>query len=172
MNNSKLLIAAIVFPILILIGMAVQHAYGVKNGGLVTLKITGYDPRHLLSGHYLTYRVDFEVDKPETLCPSYGSHQKAYICFSDKREFVSERSALKNCPLYIKGTCNYSVFSAGIERFYIPQEFAKELDTVVQDGKGQIIVSIQKDGKGIVKDLLIDNLHYKDWVKAKRSESK
>lgn len=57
MNRIKTLFLFIPF-----IGMccwAMYYAYFVKNATEVVLPITGYDPRNLLSGHYIDFRIDW-----------------------------------------------------------------------------------------------------------------
>lgn len=57
MNKIKTFILMIPF-----IGMccwAMYYAYFVKNATEVVLPITGYDPRNLLSGHYIEFRIDW-----------------------------------------------------------------------------------------------------------------
>lgn len=57
MNKIKTLFLFIPF-----IGMccwAMYYAYIVKNVPEVVLPITGYDPRNLLSGHYIEFHIDW-----------------------------------------------------------------------------------------------------------------
>lgn len=122
-------------------------------GEEVTLSIEGYDPRDLLSGHYLTYRVIYGVND---VCNDnkYRSKKEGFICL-DSKKFSYNRPY--NCNLFIKGICKYKRFIAGIERFYIPQSAAVKLDRLVRDNKGKIVVSITKSGVAQVKKLLIND---------------
>ncbi|MCO5112550.1 MAG: GDYXXLXY domain-containing protein [Bdellovibrionaceae bacterium] len=167
MNNSKYLIVGILFPILVLLGMVIKHHLNIESGGKVTLKILGYDPRDLLSGHYITYRVDYEID-PAHICRMWNTNESAFICLSGNRKFTTNSKELKGCDLYLKGICKHGRFEAGIERFYIPENLAKDLDMAVRDGQGKINVTIQKNGTGMVTDLLIEDLPFKEWVRKKR----
>ena len=157
MNRSKtVLLSALLFPIVALGILTGYKHYKVTAGIEVTLPIEGYDPRDLLSGHYLTYRVNYET---RNVCEQSqrANYSEGYICL-DPRHF----SYLKpeSCELMIKGTCSGSRFKAGIERFYIPENQAKKLDKDVRSKKGSIVVSVTPDGHAQIKDLLIDG---KPW---------
>ena len=57
MNKIKTFILLIPFIGLCCWGM--YYAHFVKNATEVVLPITGYDPRNLLSGHYIEFRIDW-----------------------------------------------------------------------------------------------------------------
>ena len=71
----------------------------------------------------------------------------------------------------IKGFCNKSFsiigssqarFEAGIERFYVPDDKAKHLEDLLRFNKAGVVLSITKDGKAQVKDLLINKRSWKE----------
>lgn len=156
-ESNRKLIAVLVFPIIALMLLTGYKSYLLNTGREVTLPITGYDPRDLLSGHYLTYRVEYGV---ENICKGMMGKMamEAYVCLNPKQFSFSP---LNNCLQMIRGTCrNSSRFEAGIERYYIPEEQASELDKLVRGGKASIVVSVQPSGKAQIKDLLING---KSW---------
>ncbi len=159
MNRPKIiLISALLFPIVALGFLTGYKHYRVTYGQEVTLPIEGYDPRDLLSGHYLIYRVDYGV---KDLCqpPKKRSHAvvTGYVCLKPKQ---FSHSKPESCEVVIKGTCRGNQFKAGIERFYIPEDQAEKLDKDVRSKKGSIVISVMTDGKAQIKDLLIDG---KPW---------
>ena len=156
MKRSKaVLVIALLFPIVALGILTGYKHYKVTAGAEVILPIEGYDPRDLLSGHYLTYRVNYETKR---ICElGKGKNHTGYICL-EPRYFSYFKP--KNCQMVIKGTCDRSRFKAGIERFYIPENQAKKLDKDVRSKKGSIVVSVTPDGHAQIKDLLIDG---KPW---------
>lgn len=157
MNQSRItLIAALLVPIVALGVLTGYKHYRVTIGTEVILPIEGYDPRDLLSGHYLTYRVNYGA---KNICEQSKSNQYTvgYVCLQPKH-FTYFKP--KSCQIMIKGTCNGTRFKAGIERFYIPEDQAVKLDKDVRSKKGSIVLSVTPDGHAQIKDLLIDG---KPW---------
>ncbi len=164
MKNKKLIIA-ILFPIILLGLITMSKHIKYISGEEFIIPIRGFDPRDLLSGHYLIYQIDYGNDG----CNSSKKNDVAYMCLQkDKDKYDSEvvygRWELHDCLAYIAGRCKYGQFKAGIERFYIPQEHAYKLDRVVRKKKGKIVLSITKSGKAVVKDLLIDDLPWREYL--------
>jgi uncharacterized membrane-anchored protein len=151
-SNKKGLLIALIAPIIILAILTGYKKYILSIGKEVTLAISGYDPRDLLSGHYLIYTVEYGV---ENVCKasSYGLKKAGYICLSPKSFSYDWPS---NCDLVIKGSCYLGRFNAGIERYYVPEEEAQRLEVLVRTKKASIVLSVPRNGKAQIKDLLID----------------
>ena len=168
MNTNKKLAASLIFPIVCLIGLTVYKAVKAAAGKKIIIPITGYDPRDLLSGHYLTFRLDLNNDN---LCDDeYYNSSPVYICLrqSENDEINSniseDASEEPGCDAKLMGKCENGIFSAGVERFYIPEEYSAELDKIIRNGVGKIVVSIDKNGKAVIKDLLINGRPWQDSI--------
>jgi uncharacterized membrane-anchored protein len=173
--NKKILIFALAFPLAVFIGITIYKHAKVTMGQEIILPVSGFDPRNILSGHYLIYRIDYGITN-DTECGDWESNRKAYVCLnkdSDKPD--SYRSSIfayntdddiiaGECTAIIKGRCERGRFTAGIEKFYIPEERAQFLDRAVRSGQGKIVLSVTRGGSAAVKDLLIDG---KSWKKYK-----
>ncbi|MDA9975968.1 GDYXXLXY domain-containing protein [Alphaproteobacteria bacterium] len=157
MTRNNRLTIALLLPILLLVALAVWKAWVVAAGNLVTLPIVGFDPRDLLSGHYLIYRIDYGV---EGLCKE--PHARTYVCMKPKTFFDHPPSS-GQCRIFIKGECRNGQFKAGIERFYIPEGRARELDRVVRNKRGSVILALDGKGGAQIADLLIDGRTWKDF---------
>ena len=148
-EDKKTLWIVLLIPIFCLLALTAQKKYIRSTGVEVYLPIEGYDPRDLISGHYLIYRVDYGVPN---LCANY--YKERYVCLDD-RSFTNEQPT--NCKLFIKGRCTYGDrFEAGIERYYIPESVAAELEKLVREKKTGINISVSSDGVAQVKDLVIE----------------
>ena len=158
-KSRKVLLVTLIIPILALFGLTLSKISNHFMGREVELPIVGYDPRDLLSGHYLVYRVDYGV---ENLCAT-PDVVPGFVCL-DNRTFVQDRP--DGCSLFIKGTCKHLRFEAGIERFYIPEEKAAMLDQMVRGKHASIIVSITGQGHAQVKNLLVNG---KPWEEAEKN---
>ena len=166
----RMLIIAFIFPILILIGMVGIHSFYLVTSEQRVFPIRGYDPRSLLSGHYLRFLVDYELKCPSFLkkkakrCPF-----KAHICLEPEKRIDLFHKPNKDCSLFIKGFCSCNnVFSAREEyRYYVPEQYAKKLEKLLMntDNKREVVLSITKKGHIMIKDININGKPIKNWIK-------
>lgn len=160
MNKRILLIVALALPILALALNAYLKSAQRDSGEQVVLPIEGFDPRDLLSGHYLLYRVDFGV---ENGCREHNA--EASVCLRPVRGIYAQGELPADCELFIRGRCDDSAaFLADIERFYIPEEYAQALEDKVRDRKGELVLSVDRQGNAAIRDLLIDGQPWKQAV--------
>ncbi|MBF0310141.1 MAG: GDYXXLXY domain-containing protein [Magnetococcales bacterium] len=154
-------------PILALMLLVGHKAYRSHSGTEITLPVEGFDPRDLLAGHFIQYRVDYgvpvcahsEKDKPNV-------EWKATVCL-EPPAFIYGITPPEPCGLHLAGICRHGRFIAGIERFYIPETEAGQLDAAVRAKRGAIRVHVGGDGKGVVTELLLDG---KPWQEALREK--
>jgi uncharacterized membrane-anchored protein len=160
MNRSpKLIIAALAFPILALLGLAINKATTREMGRIVTFKITGYDPRDLLSGHYLIYQIDYGFPG---LCTNPAMQgQTIFVCPQEQKVY---RGKPASCSYFIKGSCQDRRFEAGVERYYIPQEYSARLDRLVRNKQGSVTLSVPSNGIAQVNELLIEGLPWAEFI--------
>lgn len=162
MKAKSLLIASLALPMFALIANAVWHEWARHQGQAVTIPITGFDPRDLLSGHYLTYQLNYGAInndcKPEAA--------PAIMCLAPKIQLhVNTQAKPTDCELYIRGQCDdLGRFTANIERFYIPEEYATVLDRKVRNNQGALVLGVDSQGKATIRDLLIDGKSWKAAV--------
>jgi len=156
-KSQKGVLIALIFPIIALVLLVGYKKYILSFGEEVTLPITGYDPRDLLSGHYLLYRIDYGVKACSR--NKYASNKTAYVCLKPKKFSYSWP---EKCKLLIKGSCNRLRFEAGIERYFVPENEAKKLEGLVRDNEASIVLSVLRNGKAQIKDLLIDGKPWRD----------
>ena len=149
-QKRKTLIVSLVSPIVALVLLASYKKYVSESGAEVRLPIDGYDPRDILSGHYLVYRIDYGI---AGICEDRSRQGEAYACLEPKG-FSYEKP--ESCKLLIQGSCHYGRFEAGVEKFFVPEEKAKQLETMIRSETAEIMLSIPLNGKAQVKDLLIN----------------
>ena len=147
--KKYLLIAAVVFPIVCLFALMLTKQLRLSQGSEVILPIEGFDPRDLLSGHYLAYRINYGASPDCSRERSGGA--ELYACLYQatgteelyRARFVSENDLSDiECSLFIKGRCENGRFAAGVEKFYIPEQNAVALDKAVRAGKGKIVLQV------------------------------
>jgi len=167
MNSRKLLLALLLPALVLALWLAKLETRRVQ-GREVVLEVQAYDPRDLLSGHYLQYAVNYGT----TPCQLNFDRGQAVVCVClDPRAADQPASALwsgacsarpDDCELYLQGTCEYSRFVTGIERFYIPEAYAAKL--VQFPPNATIKVRVAGDGSALVKEFLVDGAPLSDYV--------
>ncbi len=160
MTNKKQ-ISLLLLPIIILILWAIYHEINSNNGTEVTLNITGYDPRDLLSGHYLTYQINYpKINIAQ--CQEYRSMGEVFLNL-DTGEISDTKTTTDT---WLMGRCGHNNFNSGLNKFYIPQKYAKELDNILRTGKfpASIKVMITNSGKGYVKQLYFDGMPWQQFL--------
>jgi uncharacterized membrane-anchored protein len=161
---NKKLILALLIPILVLLLNVVHKQYLSASGTVITFAVEGFDPRDLLSGHYVEYRVKYGTPNSCYDVAENDAFQKMALCLQPERKLYAVDDVPASCELYLLGKCRGEHFIAGIERFYIPDDYAMTLDRKLRDEAGSIEVSVTKYGAGIVKNLLIDGEDWMDFV--------
>ena len=137
--NLLLTAAPVLFLALLTAALAVMRA-GLPE---VTVRIAGYDPRDLLSGHYIASTIDWE----NTDCGQF----KNGIC--PKEAFYESG---------IDGLWGNN------HRFYIPERKAAELDRIFRNGENddrvfEVVYGFAPGFRPLAKRMLING---QDWRKA------
>ncbi|MCB1180293.1 MAG: GDYXXLXY domain-containing protein [Leptospiraceae bacterium] len=147
--KKNLFVISILIPILALFFLTIKKAYTVSSGEKFELNIAGFDPIDLLSGHYVTYRVDYGFD------PCYPDEVQC-ICV-EKNSFTTYATECGSfdCKNFIKGKCIKGRFKANLEKYFIPEDKAEEIDRIVRIGKSRVRFSLDKQGNAIVEDLIL-----------------
>ena len=154
---------SVYLPILIIALWIASYAHTAGTGATVRLKITGYDPRDLLSGHYLLYNVDYgrPVDCQQEAtdwCLCLGAWEGPFSQVTEQ----AHCSEISECSSMLRGSCIEGRFKAGIERYYFSEEYVKQLRIVPPDSS--IVVALSPTGKGVVKDLLVKEEPVSKWA--------
>lgn len=173
MSINKKLAAALAVPMICLALLCAYKAIHVMAGKTVVIPITGFDPRDILSGHYLTYRLKIETGNAcqnddrerDSLALCLSLNDKGVVAGSYPVFYDSIDEAENKCDAILQGKCERGHFIAGVERFYIPENESVFLDSAVRSGEGAVIVSVDRNGKAVVKDLLINGKPWRDAVK-------
>ncbi|WP_367898964.1 GDYXXLXY domain-containing protein [Leptospira sp. WS58.C1] len=180
MKKLTISVLAVFLPILVLASIALEREFDLRNGKVLILPITGYDPRDLLSGHYLRFQIDRkysnDVCQGEGTVFSFSSNsfeadpkiprkniKEACVCFNSREPsvydlgFYSDCNEAKNDPTcwnYIRGECNYGNFHYPFSKYYIPEEGAKELEEKLRKPGAKIQLRMDKNGNGLIEKII------------------
>lgn len=179
MIKNPRLALAVAFPILCLAALTTYKAVRVAMGTAVVVPITGFDPRDLLSGHFLTYRLDLgEVCRTADAAqsdPDEASGER-FVCLEAEGGRVVAAHRLEpyqftvgeptpGCVVVLRGKCEWGRFLAGVERFYVPEEHARALEDAVRSSRGAVVLSVDREGRAAVKDLLIEGRPWREAIR-------
>lgn len=148
---------ALITPIIMLCFLYIYKKHTLSVGKKVVLPISGHNVIDSLSGYHLVYKIDYKI--PD-ICNNHKNYEvrTSYICLKPKKFSYDPPN---NCDVWIKGACNRGLFKANIERYYVSEKAAKKLKKNVKSKKASIVISVYKNGKAQVKDLLIDGVSFK-----------
>ncbi len=155
MMNKRYRILALLIPILIVIGAIGKSEYQLANGETWRFKISGYDPRDLLRGHYVTYQVEFDWEKDKGICKN---KKKCCLCFKRKKDpLASVKVSKMSCSKAID-RCDglmQEKFLPELRKYFIPEDKGKALEKAIRKKNAEILLELSKDGRPIVRDLLV-----------------
>ena len=142
--RKKLLLFILFLPCLFLFGWLCFLSFQKTQGKEVTVVIMGYDPRDLLSGHYIAYRIDWN----KTDCGQF----EGGVC--PKNDF-----------------CRNWKGRGGACRFYVPEQDAAVLDGLFRRGNGEemvfeVVYSYIQGREAIAERLLINGAPWQEVVPA------
>lgn len=160
--TQRNLLIILLIPFLAILLMAGTRMYRFNVGKEIIVSIEGRDPRDLFRGRYLVYRVMYGVEK---ICYDNTSRFKrqGFICLDENNKSFSY-TRISDCSNLIIGACQRSRFLAGIEKFFVPEESAKDLEKYIIAKKGSLKLSLSADGKPQIKDLLIEGKSWKEVI--------
>lgn len=173
-SNIKTLLILIV-PLLVLGAWALRLRYQGVSGVDVELPVEGFDPLDHISGHYVTYRL--AMGRHDPCRPSTQAlidrQEERCLCFDSGEQPLPNWAGAcsarpDDCQLYLKGSCPWSGFVAGVERFYIPEADSPWLKVVPP--KSRIVLTLTGSGSALVKEFRPEGEDYNAWIQRKKTE--
>ena len=142
-------------PFLAMIYMIAASELNIHKTTEYRIEITGYDPRDLLTGHYITFQYQWPEDMPDTCTQS-----TCYACFSGNPEAPDIRLVNK----YDTKNCAASLALEGkqpgwkLRRYNVSELQAPVLDKMLRERNGKFAVGLLvfPDHSGQIKNLYID----------------
>ena len=174
------ILAAAALLALALIGLVVREGIARDQGREVVLPITGYDPRALLSGHYVRFQFRSEYP-PGTRCPpgagGFTARPRAWVALrraGDHYEAsgvaLSRGEAARLGEVVVRGDVDclqrmepdntWVILRLGVDRMHIDQARAETMGKALQatrdaEPTAQAVVSVGRDGKPRLKGLIV-----------------
>lgn len=163
---------------LALVGLVVREGLARASGREVVLAITGYDPRELLTGHYVQFQFRSEYPGGTACPPGHGGSVRrpdAWVALSRRGDHhvatgaaLSRAGAMKLGEVAVQGDIDclarpapettWVVLDLGVDRLHADQKQAEAIQDVLQappgqEARGYAIVSVGADGRARLKGL-------------------
>jgi uncharacterized membrane-anchored protein len=125
-----------------------------------TFVATGYDPRDLLHGRYVRFRMDVQEDRTQADLACSNGDPNCCLCLTKVTGSEVPRTRRTRCEDAARCDGRLQARSLDrIDRYYVPEERANELDARVRDaaneGRLRVVLSIDPTGRAEVIELRI-----------------
>ncbi len=173
-SRKWLVVVAVTLPLLVLVLGIVRSEQHLASAQRWHFSITGYDPRDLLRGHYLQYRLQLDEEPAlETCDDDYGD--RCCLCL--------EATEKGKPPVVRRATCTLAAercdgrlqtrYLTELTRYYIPEARARELELALQDAArandAKLVVAITQSGKPQIDALLVAGQRIENTEPGKRA---
>lgn len=165
--------------IAILIGLGVPAVFAAQawndnhNNPVIKVKVTGFDPRDLLHGHYLLFRFQWNwaAGQPdEKACEGTECSLCLAITSVDPEAtlLASDAATPANCPIrlegYYQGDGNFDI---GFQRYYVPESRARELESLLRqpDSHFRMGLSLKPSGKVVLEKLYFNDNAVENYLR-------
>lgn len=159
--RRSLLIPALLLPLAVLVIAIVQAEHHLATSRVWLFEVEGFDPRDLLRGHYLQFRLVLAEDEALEACEE-GSGRACCLCLtqtSPDRPPRVRRAPCERAAAECDGLLQ-TRFLPELRRYYIPEAEARELDQrfreAAQAGAAHVRVAIDDEGVPAIEALLLD----------------
>jgi uncharacterized membrane-anchored protein len=152
--HTPLLWFALLLPIVAFAGLVVRAELLRASGPVFHVAVAGYDPRDLLQGHYLRYRLQWPAD---------GACDGATCCL-----YLQTSGAHTKVQCGVTDTaCDVQLSPQMVEQgreFFIQEDASAALEQAIRRGQGTIALNVTPNGQVRVHELFIDGVPYRRWL--------
>lgn len=148
--SKRFIALAVLLPMLTLVLSIVRAEVNLAGGETFRLPVEGYDPRDLLRGRYLRYRVKEPTAAPLDVCEG----EQCCLCLS---HVAPPRVA--TCET-ARAACDGALPRHRLEelgRYYVPETHARSLERrfidAAAEGRAHIVVTVGAHGQPYVRHL-------------------
>lgn len=157
-------IIAVVLPLLA-VGLGIVRAeLQLSRSQEFLFEIEGFDPRDLLRGHYLQFRLRLPDIPERERCVEDGS-EPCCLCLMREQGANEPVAATRSTCDTARASCDGALltdYAKSPQRFYVPEARARELEARLQagmaTGRAQALIAIDADGHAVVRELRVDGV--------------
>ena len=169
MISRRILMIAVLVPILGVVVMVGRAEFGRQAGTTWRIPITAYDPRDLLRGHYLRYQYVFDWQGEDSCGQGSAERPAAGCCLClaasgglDRPPRVRQIQCDETEP-----SCDCVLQGSAVQapqRYFIPEARARELEARLSGSDAALELQCTADGQVAIRELFIDGRPWRDAV--------
>ena len=161
-----LVAASLALPVLLVAGLAGQAEWALRGGVPVRVRITGYDPRDLIRGHYLRFRFawNWEGGAPR------GATAALCVLSRDEnplvRPLASAADPACELPVRLQPGDSLRFQPEGVsDQLFVPEDSAAALQAAMLDGSATLTVAlaVARDGTARISGWQVDGMDVARW---------
>jgi uncharacterized membrane-anchored protein len=157
--RRKVIAGLIVADLLVFGGWISSLEAGLRRD-TVKLPVEGFDPRDLLSGHYVRFRLVAEREAAAVL-PTEGHVLGGAVTFCAEAvdgfvHPVRVRMPFDGCPLLLTGEVTGRFVRFAADRFYVDERRAREVASVRAGPRTYLVATLGEDGSVHAVDLVVE----------------
>jgi uncharacterized membrane-anchored protein len=160
-ERRRTIMAGLLVADLVLFGGWIGALQLGRRGDQQKLPVEGYDPRDLLSGHYVRFRLSAEREAA-ALLPGRGSGLPQQASWSFCTETIAGRlhpvrvrQPGEQCSPILTGALVNGTVSFGVERFYVDERRAPSVASVLAGPETYLVATIDDEGAVHALDLVV-----------------
>jgi len=154
-------IACVALPVLGLLFGIVRPELQLARSEEWVLSVRGYDPRDLLRGRYIEYRLDLKEAPSSHSCPD--EDPECCLCLTRVSAQAPPQVRRESCAMAraCDGLLRTDSLSS-LQRFYVPEAHAAEAERRLRDAAdrdgARLVIAVDPSGAPQVKNLTIDGV--------------
>jgi uncharacterized membrane-anchored protein len=153
---------ALALPLACIVLAVARAELFVQRAQELSLPIQGYDPRDLLQGHYLQFRLAVSTAHGAEACAS----GECCLCLMRVQGQLPADTSVSTCR-EARGACSAALPLSAAERswrFYVPESQARELEQALRaahaEGRAYAVLAIERSGEARVRELRLAGKRY------------
>jgi uncharacterized membrane-anchored protein len=146
----------VALPVLVIAFAIASAALSGRNAQTYLFAIEGYDPRDLLRGHYLQYRLSVELTEREPC-----GDADCCLCLTGSPDEIVAHAETVPCDSAVG--CDAKLLTRYVrepQRYYVAEEKAPEYDRRLREvngpGRAEALVALDREGEAHVLELRLD----------------
>jgi len=157
---AKRVLLALAVVDLVFFGAWVVREEIARRGGRIHLPIEGYDPRDLLSGHYVRFQL-VAVREAATFLEPHGARVPQAFCIEPKEGLHHVKGvrtgSASSCSPFLRATLDeWAHWDFGVDRFYVDERLANEARWIQANPDTYLIATVDDSGAVHPVDLIVN----------------
>lgn len=162
----------ILLPVVAFLVLIARFEYQLYSGEHWIITVEGFDPRDLLRGQYLQFRMDFNWKVVPTMMDCGYSGKCCLLLEKNHGSHINPLASLVSCQGHqnggvIPGQLRHSDwFDIGMNRYYIPEAQAKDLEKLLRNKPCAVELVVAKGGRSaLLRNFLIDGKPWQSYLR-------